>query len=283
MTSREADAAVPEPAPIRSLPHDHRGVPIAAHVGRPPAQPVRIAEFDQRRLFLLTAERRCTICGWRVQRDELCWYFSWPPAIEHNRRAGWTLWDPTLEGAGHEECMVYSAVACPFLSAPEYERRTVQRRSDEVITEKGTERGDLVLAGAPEMVIGVRADSTMSVLVGGGIPQVVPFVMGAELRPRLAALIEAGDRDPGADDREFAELFARSDYEADIDGRQRRLMVELAAESGTLPTSRIGRNRPCLCESGAKFKHCCLPSVEAATKRSAAPDYRPRLILPGLD
>lgn len=29
------------------------------------------------------------------------------------------------------------------------------------------------------------------------------------------------------------------------------------------PTLRVGRNQPCPCKSGKKFKHCCLPKVQA--------------------
>ena len=101
---------------------------------------MRITEFDQRRLVLLTAERRCTICGWTIRGDELCWYFTWPPGVEASRTSGWRVWDPALEGAGHEECMAYSAIACPYLVDPNYKRKTVQLAAGEVIAEKGSER-----------------------------------------------------------------------------------------------------------------------------------------------
>src|SRR5437016_6199276 len=122
------NGSVQEPPGVASLPHDQRGIPIPAHVGRPAGQPIRITDFDQRRLFLITAERRCTICAWKIPHDELCWYFTWPPAVAQNRSSGWLMWDTSaLEGFGHEECMLYSALVCPFLSDRDYERRTVQR------------------------------------------------------------------------------------------------------------------------------------------------------------
>jgi hypothetical protein len=60
-------------------------VPIAAHVARAAGQPIKITDFDQRRLVLITAQRRCTICAWTIPDGELCWYFSWRPSVEQNR------------------------------------------------------------------------------------------------------------------------------------------------------------------------------------------------------
>src|ERR1035441_6604012 len=56
------------------------------------------------------------------------------------------------------------------------------------------------------------------------------------------------------------------------------------ADSAAAPVSfialnRIGRNDPCPCGSGKKYKKCCLPKDEAAARqRSRAAQVTPRLL-----
>lgn len=255
----EADSVhIPEPPGVENLPHDKRGIPIPIHVGRPPGQPVNITAFDQRRLILITATRRCTVCGWKIRGDELCWYPSWPPAIQQVERSGWTIWDQATEGVGHKECMIYSAVACPWLSAaPGYKRRTPQRHAGVVVGAKGTEREELVLCGMPEALLSMNPPNEVTVIVGGGRPELVPFRSGEELRPLLDGLLAGELRRPEPDDLAFVELLSSTDDKARLDMRTFQMLAEIAPEAG-MPHPPMERNRSCPYGSGVKAKYCCL-------------------------
>jgi hypothetical protein len=270
---------VREPAGVARLPHDARANPIPAHVGRPAGEPVKITAFDQRRLSLITAERRCTICAWKIRDDELCWYFTWPPAVEQNREAGWTLWDSSpMEGAGHEECMFYSAIVCPFLMEHDYQRRTVQRRGGEIITKKGKPRGDMILAGVPEVLLMATSAMQFAVVAGGGEAVLYPFDHGSDLRTHYEELMEGVQRAPDDGDLAFSALMTTPDDQADFDVLLQQLSIELVAELGGVRTGIVPRNERCPCGSGLKFKLCCLKRIEAVKARDV--HARRRVIAP---
>src|SRR5512141_3100720 len=44
----------------------------------------------------------------------------------------------------------------------------------------------------------------------------------------------------------------------------------LACDPMTAPSPRPGRNEPCHCGSGRKYKHCCLDKDEAAAREARA-------------
>jgi hypothetical protein len=43
------------------------------------------------------------------------------------------------------------------------------------------------------------------------------------------------------------------------------------------PTLRVGRNQLCPCKSGKKFKHCCLPKIQAL--ENTPPELRQQAIV----
>lgn len=45
---------------------------------------------------------------------------------------------------------------------------------------------------------------------------------------------------------------------------------------GKLATLRVGRNKPCPCKSGKKFKCCCLPSIRLL--ESLSPELQQQVI-----
>ena len=258
---------VGEPASFAGLQHDPRGFPIPVHVGRPPNKPVNITAYDRFRLILITAQRRCTICGWKIPTEELCWYISSPEQIAELNKPGGAKWDKSTEGVGHKECMVYAAVACPWLSAgPGYKRKTPQRDGKVLVMDRGTERGDLLLVGLPRALIKITTQDEMTVIVGGGIPEIVPFERGADLMPILVDLLNLSPRSSDADDGAFVELLSADDETSNIKVLATQTMLELAVQIGQ-PIRTVERNERCPCMSGQKAKHCCLPRIDGIRDR----------------
>lgn len=258
----DVDAAIPMPPGVEALPREARGLPIPAHVERRPGRPVRLQEMDPKRLVLLTAARRCTICAWSIREDELCWYFSWPPAIEANRRSGWTIWDPAIEGAGHKECMCYSACVCPGLATAQTLRRGAQLAGGQVVAPKGFARGPMTLVGAPEARLRFNPKGA-EVVVGGGVPTIVEFDDGPDLLPGLQTALTGDPRTPSAADADFVTRIA-SDNEQSIFTWSTQVGIEAGCRQGFPFAPPGGRNDPCVCESGRKLKHCCGPRAQDA-------------------
>ena len=269
-----------EPASFAGLEHDPRGFPIPIHVGRPPNKPVNITAFDRSRLILITAQRRCTICGWKIPAGELCWYPSWPGAMAELGKPGKAKWDEATEGVGHKECMVYAAVTCPWLSSgPDYQRKTPERAGEVLVAEKGTVRGELILVGLPRALIHINPQRDMTVIVGGGSPEIVPFERGEELMPMLLELLDLPPRASDADDRAFVELLRTDDETSDIKVLASQTMLELAVQIGE-PIPSMERNQRCLCDSGRKAKQCCLPRIERTRERmNSGEEFEERLAL----
>ena len=276
---RDTDSArqidVPEPPGVAALPRDSRGIPVPVHVGRPEGRAVRLTELDPRRLFMLTAQRRCTICGWKISESELCWYFSWPQAVAANERSGWQLWDLAVEGAGHKECMLYSALACPFLSEPHYLRRTDQRSNGELVFERGRERGEMTLVGNAEAVVSASPETGKTiVVVGGGVAEVIPFERSIELREAYLNDLHSLQRVADDEDQAFVELLTSTDEVGQIELRHVQVMFDLMGEAGA--PHGLDRNAVCECGSGLKAKRCCIlrHSAGALRARRAGPFER---------
>lgn len=260
-------ADVPKPVGIAALPTDHRGVVISAHVPRAGGVP-RIADVDQDRLFILAVERRCTLCGWAFEADERFWYIAWPEPLRLMKESGWTGWDISPEGGAHEECLVYAAIVCPFLTTPAYIRRTDQRAAGTLIHERGSTRPPPTLAGAPNMEVrpSGNAEEPFNILMGGGQFALHQYTEGSELLPVLHERLASQARTPTRADLEIGRLMAEGS-EAEISVRAKQTWVVVAAGEGVrLP--QLGRNDLCSCGAHAKFKNCCLPRYNAA--RSAA-------------
>lgn len=267
---------VPEPAGVAALPHDHRHFPLPVHVGRPPGVAVRISEADIRRLVIITHERRCTICGWKVGKRERCWYVSHGPAIATNRRSRWTMWDPSLEGAGHKECLLYSAIVCPFLAIPGYRRRTDQRVGVDVVVPRGTQRGEWVLAGGVEMRVGFKQDRTVTIFIGSGEPELIPYEKGADLLLLLEGAIAEARREPKVSDMEFADWMTSEDTDL-IEVRHVQALIETGVTEGLGLPAAVGRDDPCLCGSGRSWRSCCEPRARAAAQRPSMAQLSARL------
>lgn len=64
------------------------------------------------------------------------------------------------------------------------------------------------------------------------------------------------------DGRKFRELFQGKDYE-DLVRMQKAAFARAVSEPDTVKVTqrRIGRNELCPCQSGLKFKACCMPKL----------------------
>lgn len=101
---------IPMPAAIARLPV-HRGYPVpwfVAWVGDEPEFRAAAAE----KFGLACREKRCWVCGTSLFQEKT---FVIGPMCAVNRTSA--------EPPCHHECAVYSAMACPFLSRPQMERR----------------------------------------------------------------------------------------------------------------------------------------------------------------
>lgn len=163
--------------------------------------------------------------------------------------------------------MVYASIACPFLAVPDYERKTAQRgRGGALLQKKGAPRGDVVLAGAPTMVIVFDGDGDFKVLLGGGQPRLHRYRSGDELLPVLDALL-ATPRAPDQDDLDTAALLA-TENEDEIVRHSTRVATIIGLQQG-LPLDLPAPNDPCGCGSGLKFRRCCGPVITAALAEAA--------------
>lgn len=72
--------------------------------------------------------------------------------------------------------------------------------------------------------------------------------------------------------QKIREYFTGKDDEETLQKMEARL-TELRAQGHTLSRRvKIGRNDPCPCESGKKFKKCCLDSSPGRRSPAAMPD-----------
>ena len=66
---------------------------------------------------------------------------------------------------------------------------------------------------------------------------------------------------------EYIQLLTTTKTPADLDNEERLMCVVLGLIKRTKPfkatASKIGRNAPCPCNSGAKYKNCCLELAKA--------------------
>jgi hypothetical protein len=111
------------PAAVAARPRDGRGFPVLAITPWRDGSP-EFAITSPSRILVCAVERRCSICGlglgrgpvWRVvAADEAVLIASDPGGFE-NAAA-------TVEPPGHQACMLYAAVVCPWLAHPQARRR----------------------------------------------------------------------------------------------------------------------------------------------------------------
>ena len=138
-------ADVPMPAVVAARPRDSRGYPVLAITPWQDGQP-RFGFTSTERVLVCAVERRCAICGtplvpgeaWRVvAADEALAMIN---AI--GRGVPYANVATTVEPPGHRACMLYSAMACPYLARP-----NARRGQDVSIAEfealRGHQRGEV--------------------------------------------------------------------------------------------------------------------------------------------
>jgi hypothetical protein len=177
---------VPMPAAIAARPRDVRGFPVLAITPWREGVP-EFAVTSPSRILVCAVERRCSICGlglgkgpvWRVvAADEAVAIVTDPAGFEN--LAG------TVEPPGHRLCMLYAAVACPWLARPHARRRLDAEVTGARIT-RGTRRGAageiggaVVSFEAFEFTVDSRVQFRYR-----GVVEFLPHLMGEEHLPLL--------------------------------------------------------------------------------------------------
>lgn len=100
-------ADVPLPRRMRALQRDGRGYPVPFIVQRDARGLPVFAANDARRVLRCIAERRCGICGNRLEKR--FWFAGGPLAALHAHGA-------YLDNAMHYECAEYALRVCPYLA-----------------------------------------------------------------------------------------------------------------------------------------------------------------------
>ena len=102
-------------------------------------------------------------------------------------------------------------------------------------------------------------DETMSLLQDGGMPEGgKPFLEAvvAEQKKRLARLHEESARLEA--ERQFLEHeIAKKERERELLIKERERLEGNLSSLKLSGNHKIGRNEPCPCGSGKKYKHCC--------------------------
>ncbi len=178
---------IPTPAAIAARPRDSRGYPVPAITPWVNGIP-QFASTGIARTFLCAVERRCSICAteipdgpvWRVVGGEEA------VAIAAVLAGGGTYRNqaPTAEAPGHRACMLYAAIACPYLARP------------------NARRGTTGSAPGLEAIRGSRR-GTGGALVGY---QTYEFEYADEVRFRFGGLVEFRPHELGAE--QLSELAA---------------------------------------------------------------------------
>jgi hypothetical protein len=177
------------PAGVAARPRDARGYPVLAISPWRDAAPV-FAVTSPDRILVCAVERRCSICGlglgkgpvWRVVgADEAAAIAVDPTGFVNAAR--------TVEPPGHEGCMLYAAVVCPWLARPNARRRLDAQVVGLDVT-RGDSRGTVGEVGGA--VVSFRTyEFTVGERVEFGYRDVVdfrPHLLGEE---HLVALREA--------------------------------------------------------------------------------------------
>ncbi|MDI1459763.1 hypothetical protein QEZ54_02160 [Catellatospora sp. KI3] len=213
---------IPLPPAVAARPRDQRGYPVPAITPWQGDQP-RFAATGIARTYICAVERRCSICGltmaagpvWRVvagpEADAIAAGLAGPGAYA-NAAA-------TAEAPGHRACMLYAAVACPYLAHP-----TARRGQDAVTPTLAAHRGDRGGGGAVAGFAAYRFRIQQgTVLFRFTEPaELLAHTAGTEQLDRLVAAIAAEPPPPGpgpgyldddeaAAERRCTELLSRQD------------------------------------------------------------------------
>ena len=131
------------PPAVAARPRDRRGFPVPAITPWEDGEP-RFAANGVARVAICAAERRCSVCGlvmapgpvWRVVSGLEA------EAITDARAAGraYVNQAPTGEAPGHRSCMLFAAMACPYLARPGA-RRGAAAQAVGLSAQRGDARG----------------------------------------------------------------------------------------------------------------------------------------------
>lgn len=137
------------PALVAARPRDSRGVPVPAITRWEGGVPV-FTEASGDRQLLCALQNRCSICAAPMSEGDGVWH------VVDDQPAKWIAYalgrgqEPagvfrTYEVPGHYACMLYAAVACPFLANPTARRSVDGAAAGEVAAEvrAGARRGGL--------------------------------------------------------------------------------------------------------------------------------------------
>jgi hypothetical protein len=128
------------PVAVAARPRDERGYPVPAITPWEDGQP-RFAATGTARSYICAVERRCSICATPMPAGPVYRVISGDEAdaIESVLANGgdYVNQAATVEAPGHRACMLYAAVACPYLARP-----TARRGQDGVAVGLESVRGD---------------------------------------------------------------------------------------------------------------------------------------------
>lgn len=134
---------LPIPAAVAARPRDERGYPVPAITPWEDGRPM-FAAMGTARSYICAVERLCSVCGSRIEPGPV-WRVvagAEADAIGAAIAAGESYRNlaPTVEAPGHRSCMLFAAVACPYLANPTA-RRGREATAAQLVAAKGDRRG----------------------------------------------------------------------------------------------------------------------------------------------
>lgn len=146
------------PLRMRNLPRADRGWVVPAESSWRDGMPM-LSTFDKARTLAIALKSSCSQCGLPFRTDDLYWRIFSQRDAAYARLSGNSL---TLSAPGHEVCMLYAALACPFWA------RGKARLGRKSLLEPGAKRGSLAaLIGFGSVVLLVQPGMS---LLGEGRP-----------------------------------------------------------------------------------------------------------------
>ena len=185
-----APGDVPMSAAVAARPRDERGYPVPAVTPWPDGRP-EFARQSTPRTLVCMAERRCVVCGTKVPPGPVYRPVDGEAAelIAVALKLGkfYRNVAPSIEGAGHRSCMIYSAIVCPYLASPGARRKFDVKVGTEVVP-RGDPRGfSAAVVGYDGYSCEVSAQG-MEILYGQPV-ELLNYANGADLLAELRAEI----------------------------------------------------------------------------------------------
>jgi hypothetical protein len=192
-TRRVRITDIPMPPAVAARPRDERGYPVLAITPWDGGTP-RFAATGTARSYICAVERLCSICGTPIAAGPV-WRVVSGAESDAIAEAGPSFRNgaATVEAPGHRECMLYAAIACPYLAQP-----TARRGQDSQMLDvsRGFRRGAGGAVVGFTTVESRYADVMMFRFAG--VAEFLPHEEGADQLPALLAAIAAAPvRVPG--------------------------------------------------------------------------------------